>query len=74
MDAKRGGVLLRVEDALWFVFNPAFGWRALTPERATWHPHWLLGVPVDYWVFAIVGGALLVWSYRGERPAGSTGP
>lgn len=49
-----------VEDALWFVLNPAFGLSALTPERVPWHKHWLLGVPTDYVTFSVVGG-LLVW-------------
>jgi hypothetical protein len=60
-----GGIMLfwAVEDALWFVVNPHYGWSALTPERATWHPHWLLGLPVEYWVFVPLALALLTWSY-----------
>lgn len=37
------------EDCLWFVANPAYGWARLDPVHAHWHPHWLLGLPVDYW-------------------------
>lgn len=39
------------EDLLWFVFNPAFGLRGLTPKKAPWHKRWFLGWPVDYWIF-----------------------
>lgn len=52
------------EDALWFICNPAFGWEKLTPAHATWHKHWLLGLPLDYWIFTVVGTALFVWSFR----------
>ena len=51
------------EDALWFVLNPAYGLSRLTPVHVPWHPHWLLGVPVDYLVVPLVGMALLGWSY-----------
>ncbi len=59
------------EDALWFVCNPAFGWARLTPEFATWHKHWLLGLPLDYWIFSVVAVALFGWSFRlfGTSPA-----
>ncbi len=52
------------EDFLWFVLNPAFGLAKFTPQSIPWHRHWLLGVPVDYVVFMIVGGLLLGWSFR----------
>jgi hypothetical protein len=51
------------EDVLWFALNPAFGLARLTPACAPWHPHWLLGVPVDYLVFPLVAVGLLGWSY-----------
>jgi hypothetical protein len=57
-----------VEDLLWFVFNPAFGWAGLNPVQAPWHKRWLLGLPQDYWVFTLVAGALLWWSWRTPRP------
>ncbi len=54
-----------LEDLFWFALNPAFGLGRLTPAHATWHPHWLLGLPVDYIIFCILGGGLLGWSlYR----------
>ena len=40
-----------VEDALWFILNPAFGWAKLTPAHVPWHIHWFLGLPTDYWTF-----------------------
>jgi hypothetical protein len=58
-----------VEDALWFALNPAFGLKALRPGKAFWHPHWLWGLPVDYWIFGAVGLALLWWSFGGWSPA-----
>ena len=65
-----------VEDALWFVLNPAYGWSKLTPEHVPWHLHWFLGiVPTDYVTFTAVGAALLAWSYRGGvRGAGAPAP
>ncbi|MEO7576940.1 MAG: hypothetical protein ABIT83_04945 [Massilia sp.] len=48
------------EDFLWFVINPAFGWRRFKPEFVAWHKHWRLGAPVDYWLFGLIS-ALLFW-------------
>jgi hypothetical protein len=59
------------EDALWFIANPAFGWAKLTPEYATWHKHWLLGLPTDYLIFTAVGGFLFLWSFRTPYPRSS---
>jgi hypothetical protein len=56
-----------IEDFAWFVENPAFGWARFDREHAWWHQHWLLGLPVDYWVYLIVGGALLAWSFTEAR-------
>ena len=55
------------EDILWFVMNPAFGLARLTPAHVPGHPHWLIGVPVDYLVAPLVGLFLLGWSYAGTR-------
>ncbi|MEI6212296.1 MAG: hypothetical protein WCR06_11795 [bacterium] len=57
-----------IEDALWFALNPAYGLARLSPAQAPWHPHWLLGVPVDYLVGVTVGCGLLGWSFA-ARPA-----
>jgi len=52
------------EDFLWFAMNPAYGIHKLVPESVPWHPHWCLGVPVDYLVFSSVAAVLLWWSFR----------
>jgi hypothetical protein len=49
-----------LEDYLWFVLNPAFGWRRFKPEFVPWHKRWVMWVPVDYWFFS-AGGTLLYW-------------
>lgn len=61
-----GGLMLFwiIEDFLWFVMNPAFGFTKFTPQQAPWHPHWLLGVPVDYIVFTALSVALFASAYR----------
>ena len=42
-----GGYLLFwiLEDMLWFVLNPHYGWRKFTREHVGWHKKWALGVP-----------------------------
>lgn len=52
-----------VEDFLWFVINPAFGWRRFKQEHIHWHKRWVLGAPVDYWMFGLAGAALYAWSF-----------
>lgn len=52
-----------VEDLLWFLLNPAWGWRRFRPGEVRWHKHWLLGLPTDYWAFSLLGAALLWWSF-----------
>jgi hypothetical protein len=49
-----------VEDFLWFIVNPAFGWRRFKPEYVAWHKRWAFGAPVDYWIF----GAISVLLFR----------
>lgn len=56
-----------VEDLMWFVCNPAFGWSGLTPERVSWHKHWLLGIPLDYITFSFVGAVLIWYSFRPNK-------
>ena len=59
-----------VEDFLWFLLNPAYGWARFEPAHVAWHKHWWMGAPVDYWT-AIGGAALiLVLLNRGPRRAG----
>jgi len=49
-----------IEDFLWFALNPAFGIHTISPDKAPWHKHWFLNMPVDYWTFTVVS-ALLMW-------------
>jgi len=51
-----------VEDWLWFVLNPAYGWQQFNPAHVPWHKHWLLFAPTDYWVG--LGGAALIVALR----------
>lgn len=52
-----------VEDFLWFVINPAFGWKRFGPQFVAWHRHWACGAPVDYWIFSAISAALFWVSY-----------
>jgi hypothetical protein len=54
-----------VEDALWFILNPAYGWTKLTPEHVPWHIHWVLGVPTDYVSFGLIGFLVYAGSWWG---------
>ena len=53
-----------IEDLFWFLLNPDWGWGALVPERAWWHKHWLLGLPLDYLTFTFVAAILLWYSFH----------
>ncbi|GIZ52815.1 hypothetical protein [Noviherbaspirillum aridicola] len=48
-----------VEDFLWFVLNPAYGLGLFHPAAVSWHKHWVLGAPVEYWVFSAVAFGLI---------------
>ncbi|MEI8121270.1 MAG: hypothetical protein WCI20_04415 [bacterium] len=61
-----------VEDFLWFVFNPAFGFGKFSPQFIPWHKHWLLGVPVDYLLTITAGLLLISWSWKRKSPVTST--
>ena len=52
-----------VEDFLWFVINPAFGWKRFRPEFVAWHRNWVCGAPVEYWLFSALAAALFWISY-----------
>lgn len=52
------------EDLLWFLLNPAWGWRRFNRAEVRWHKHWLLGLPTDYWTFATASCILLWLGYR----------
>lgn len=59
-----------LEDLLWFVMNPAFGLARLNPGSVPWHRHWIFGMPVDYPVFLVLGGALMWYSFAHRKTAG----
>lgn len=52
-----GGIILFwiTEDFLWFVMNPGFGIRRFKKEHIPWHPNWILGAPIEYWIFFPLG-------------------
>ena len=62
------------EDILWFALNPAYGLSRLTPRDAPWHPHWCLGIPIDYFVCLGSGAFLLAFSFRSPPAAGKVAP
>lgn len=53
-----------VEDLLWFLLNPAWGWRRFNRTEVRWHKHWFCGLPTDYWTFAAASCILLWLGYR----------
>lgn len=55
------------EDFLWFVMNPAFGLARFNPVDVPWHKHWLLGAPVDYWMFSTIALVLFWYSYSRSK-------
>jgi len=52
-----------IEDALWFICNPAYGLAKFNPQHVPWHIHWWGPAPTDYWTFGIIGLAFIVTSY-----------
>lgn len=52
------------EDFLWFLLNPAWGWRRFNRREVRWHRHWFLGLPTDYWTFAALAVTLAWFSFR----------
>ena len=56
-----------IEDFLWFVLNPHFGFAKFTPQFVPWHKHWFLGMPTDYLSFSVVGILMLALSYFRAR-------
>ena len=66
-------------DLLWFLLNPAYGWRRFRPGSVWWHSRWRWRLPLDYSVAAAVSLILafvaqaLAWGGAGDGP-GSWGP
>lgn len=53
-----------VEDFLWFIINPAFGWKRFDRKCVSWHKNWVCGAPVEYWIFSVISVLLFWYSYR----------
>src|SRR3569832_121271 len=53
-----------LEDFLWFALNPAYGLERFQPAAIPWHKHWLLALPVDYWILTMLCIGLLWLSGR----------
>lgn len=49
-----------VEDWLWFVLNPHFGWSKFSAGNIWWHKRWFLGLPLDYWLLGGIAVFLLL--------------
>jgi hypothetical protein len=45
-----------VWDFLWFVLNPAFGWKCYTRENIWWFQRWLGPFPSDYYGALVLSG------------------
>lgn len=56
-------------DLLWFLLNPAYGWRRFRPGSVWWHRRWLWRLPLDYWVAVVVSLALAGAARWAERTA-----
>ena len=52
-----------IEDFFWFAFNPAYGLGKFFRREVKWHKLYILWLPHDYWIFLIVGSALVFCSY-----------
>lgn len=55
-----------LEDLLWFLLNPAYGWARFSAAAAPWHKHWWMGAPVDYYAALLLAAVAFTLSYRGE--------
>lgn len=53
-----------LEDALWFVLNPHYGWRKFTAGNVWWHKRWFLKLPLDYWLMSAIVVTLLWLAQR----------
>ncbi len=51
-----------VEDFLWFMINPDFGWKRYRRQDIEWHPRWFLGLPADHWGLILASALLIAWS------------
>ena len=66
-------------DCLWFLLNPAYGWRRFRRGNVWWHSRWFWRLPLDYWVAAVISLALAVAAQLAQagglgRPSIGSGP
>ncbi len=59
-------------DFLWFLLNPAYGWRRFRKGNVWWHRRWLWRLPLDYWV-AIVASLVLAGLAQAVRDGPASG-
>jgi hypothetical protein len=60
-------------DFLWFLLNPAYGWRRFRRGNVWWHSRWLWRLPLDYWVAVVVSLALALAAQLVRAEAGGGG-
>jgi len=62
-------------DFLWFLLNPAYGWRRFRRGNVWWHRRWLWRLPLDYWVALVASLVLaaLAQAVGGEPAGGGAG-
>jgi hypothetical protein len=51
--------VLRLEDFLWFIVNPAYGWKNFKKEKVAWHKQWWGPFPILYYCSILLVGGLL---------------
>lgn len=63
-----------IEDALWFLLNPAFGWSRFSAGNIPWHKHWWFGLPglLDFDDHRHRSARVVVYCQRKEHGAGRT--
>jgi len=49
-----------IEDFLWFLLNPFYGWSRYRQKEIWWHQRWWLGLPIDYWIMTAAGLLLFI--------------
>jgi hypothetical protein len=49
-----------LEDILWFCWNPKYTIKKFHKHQIEWHKRWVFGLPLSYWMSAIIGGFLLL--------------
>lgn len=47
-------VLAVIWDFLWFVLNPNYGMSRYGPDHVWWYKRWLLGLPLEYYLGAVM--------------------